>query len=174
METKPKPEATKKTAPKGARLRKEIRRARDSLSHAARACGTNEIVRYLRFEKPLRLTPEEEDVIWDNGWKETVKNSIRGTKVGGLRNLHSVLVNGGRRYEQLVLVTIDQARQIRDSYADREAENGHLREAWDRALVEWERRGTTLRFGEAFDEDEFGDFFAAADEADENEDATGS
>lgn len=137
----------------GARLRVRFREIRDEIAARGEIPGTAAIVKEAR--QSISLTPQEEDLIWDSGWAACVKSALRGVKVGAIRGLLNVTTNGGRKYEQLVLLSFDEGRQVRDEYRDRSAENERFAIAWTRVLEAWAERGTDLLLGEAIDADEF-------------------
>lgn len=102
-------------------LRARIRATHRLLEEEGKPCGGRHIARYLRYERPVAITSEDEDAIFDAGWLAEVGKAIRGiTTTAGIRTVLSAPGEEGRSYKQLSFCLLTDALGILQMYESTE------------------------------------------------------
>ncbi len=102
-------------------LRARIRATHRLLEEEGRPCGGKHISNYLRRERPVEITPADEDALFDSGWLTEIGKAIRGiTTSSGVRTVLSAPGEEGRSYKQLSFCLLTDALGILQMYESSE------------------------------------------------------
>lgn len=112
-------------------LRSRVLATHHQLESEKRPCGTPHIVHYLRFEHPVALSDEDENAIFDAGWRAEVGRILRGIATSeGNRTMQSVPGEHGRSYKQLSFMVLTDALGVLQTYESGEHAYRVQRQGW--------------------------------------------
>jgi len=104
--------------PMSAEFRDAVMSAHETLKEEGRPSGAPHVERHIRYEQPFEIEEEDEDCLFDTGYRTQVGRILRNVRSArGERLIVSASVDGEQSYVFVQGVLFEQALDIRDRIA---------------------------------------------------------